>query len=369
MRDAKEQAERANQSKTRFLAHLSHEIRTPLNAIVGFTQILLNHRNTIPMEYVGYIEHIQTGGRTLSELINNILDLSKIEAGKMAAQMEDLNLKLLIQSVYHINKAPALQKGVKLTYSFDPNLPDAIQSDRTLLNQILINLVGNAIKFTSGERGVSLEAHRDGEHHMRFECIDEGIGIPKEKQQRIFEAFEQAHETNRRTYGGTGLGLALVKKAVELLDGNIELESAPGEGSRFTVRMPLVAADSRHLLTASEQMAQVAFSGDAEDILMVDDDPMGRAMMRSLLLDIGLDMIEAEHGEEGLDLLRGGLSPKLIFMDMEMPVMNGVDTIQAIRTHEIWHELPIIAFAANAFVDQRERGLHRWRLSRVYLKH
>ncbi|MGK5093410.1 response regulator [Deltaproteobacteria bacterium TL4] len=203
---SKEQADQANLAKSRFLANMSHEIRTPLNSIVGFSQILSKQAKdlALPHDFIDYLQIIQQGGENLSELINNVLDLAKIEAGKTEVEMETLNLSLLGQGIFHINKATALKKQLKLTYEVSPQLPEFVVSDRTKMNQILMNLVGNALKFTPEGKQVTLKIEKEGDWIV-LQVEDQGIGIPEEKQMTIFEAFEQADKSTTRQYGGTGL--------------------------------------------------------------------------------------------------------------------------------------------------------------------
>ncbi|MCP4113513.1 MAG: hypothetical protein GY749_49630 [Desulfobacteraceae bacterium] len=203
------------------------ELQQVVEAINGMK---INLRNSYK-EFQNYLKNIQTSGQNLSELINNILDLSKIEAGKMELS-EPLNIRTLIQSIYHINKAQALQKGISFQYDIDSGLPDIISSDRTKLNQILMNLTGNAIKFTPSGKEIRIRATKD-DNQILFKVIDQGIGIPRDRQENIFGLFEQVDSTITRKFGGTGLGLAITKKMVMLLNGEIWLRSVPGKGSVF----------------------------------------------------------------------------------------------------------------------------------------
>ncbi len=207
---AKKEAGSVSRTKTQFLANMSHEIRTPLNSIVGFSQILLKHLEAygLPRKFTQYLETIKMVGNNLSELINNILDLSKIEAGKTSISFEPINLRLMVQGIYFINKTSALEKGVHFNYNFDQHVPGIIDSDRTKLNQILMNLVTNAIKFTPKDKEVRLMTSRDN-NMIKFEVIDNGIGIPEERLSMIFDQFEQADGSITRDFAGTGLGLAI----------------------------------------------------------------------------------------------------------------------------------------------------------------
>jgi len=357
----KELAEAANLSKTRFLANMSHEIRSPLNAIVGFSQILMKQagKHDLPKEFGHYLENIQTSGRNLSELINNILDLSKIEAGKMALSREDLNLKLLVQGIYHIFKQKAAEKGVVFNYNYEGNLATLIHSDRTRLNQILVNLVDNAIKFTSSGKNVWLRAGRDGSSIV-LEVQDQGIGIDPSKHKSVFQAFEQADAGTTRNFGGTGLGLAITARMVNLLGGDIQLESALGEGSTFTVRIPFTSGSAVATPQIGELWTRVGFHKNSS-ILVVDDNVMNREMAQALFSEMGLKVHLAAGGAEAVDLaLR--LKPNLVFLDLHMPEVSGYEALRRIRRHSEGADMKIVAFSADAFREQqvtaREAGFN-----------
>ncbi len=349
LRKAKEEAESASLAKTSFLANVSHEIRTPLNAIVGFSRILLKHQSQISPRFLQYLENIRVSGVSLTEIINNVLDLAKIEAGKVEMDEEDVDIRLLLQSLYQISKDRAAEKGVRVKYDIDPAIPKRVRIDRTRLNQILMNLADNAIKFTPKGQEVDIRLDREG-HEMVFKVQDEGIGIPEDRLQEVFNPFEQADGSTTRQYGGTGLGLAIVKSLVEILGGAISAESKTGVGSTFTVRLPLIDVDHVESVVESADWRNYSFRPGVK-ILLVEDNPMNQEMLLAVLEDTGLTAKIAENGQVALDML-ATVSPDLILMDLHMPVMDGLTAARKIRENPDFAGLPIIGLSADAFVER-----------------
>ncbi|MBF0368057.1 MAG: response regulator [Magnetococcales bacterium] len=351
---AKEQAESANQAKTAFLANVSHEIRSPLNAIVGFAQILFDNRDEIPTRYQHYLENIRISGDNLAEIINNVLDLAKIEAGKEVVEKEAIEIRLLVQSLHHINKVRAGEKGVVLTYDVAPEIPRLILSDRTKVNQILMNLVVNAIKFTPSGGSVAIRV-AVAEEWLVFRVADEGVGIPPDKLTTIFEPFEQVQDIHNTQQKGTGLGLSIVKSLTGLLGGTVEVESEPGRGTLFTVGLPLEEVDEPAREGREQNWHHYTFPSDLH-LLLVDDNPLNREMLQTVLERVGLQVTCAENGALGVARARE-LVPDMILMDFHMPVMDGLTATGKIRSDPQLARIPIIGVSADALVGRKEECL------------
>lgn len=347
----KERAEQASAAKSSFLASVSHDIRTPLNAVLGYSQILKRYaaRGALPPDLVESIENIHLSARNLSDIIDNTLELSKIEEGKLSISDDVVNLGLLAREVFQIAKMEADEKGVVLQHTFDSELPDTVITDRTKLTQILINLISNAIKFTPAQKHVDFLVGRRGQM-MHFAVKDEGIGIAKDKQALIFEPFEQADSTIARSFGGSGLGLAITRRLCEAMDGRVWLDSEPGIGATFHVELPLRVTD--------------VIAGDAEDspahgfardvcVLVVEDNPINQKMMTALFAALDIDIHIAEDGRSGVEMARE-LRPECIFMDLQMPEMNGFEATRQIRQIPELADTPIVALSADAFSEQRQ---------------
>ena len=348
-------ARAALQVKENFLANMSHEIRTPLNSILGFTNLLKRkerHPNTIE-----FVEAIEKAGENLMAIINDILDLSKIEAGMMRIVPAPFSVRGLTHSIETLFNERVKEKGLSLKSTVAEDVPDTLIGDATRLTQILVNLIGNAIKFSNTgtiELRFSNRWLADGSFHLSIRVKDSGIGISAEKLEQIFERFHQAEDSITRSYGGTGLGLSIVKTLVELQQGNIEVVSEPGRGTEFSFHIPYHIAEAQivHQPQLNKEELNNLVSNSLK-LLVVDDNVMNQSLMNHLLTEWGASFVIVSNGIEAINELKIQTFD-LVLMDIQMPKMDGYTAAQYIR-NELAMDIPIIAMTAHAMAGEREK--------------
>ena len=344
--------------KENFMANMSHEIRTPMNAILGFTNLL--QRKNLDAESKEYIQTIQKSGENLLTIINDILDLSKIEAGMMRIESAPFSIRGLTHSIQTMFKSKAAEKNLQLSATVDESVPDTLEGDATRLTQIFVNLIGNALKFTNNGTisvRISNEGITGNTIMTGIIVADTGIGIEKEKLAPIFERFQQAEDSVTRKYGGTGLGLSIVNDLVLLQNGSIAVESEPGIGTSFRLIIPYKISADQISTVLSPIRASVITKEHFENtlILVVEDNEINQSLIRHLFNDWQLEFHLASNGKKALDKLREK-KYDLILMDIQMPEMDGYTATQKIRT-ELKLDTPIIAMTAHALSGEREKCL------------
>jgi len=340
---SKEKAEKADMAKSEFLANMSHEIRTPLNAVIGFSELL--EARIKDGKAKSYIKSIKTSGRALLNLINDILDISKLEAHAARISMSPASIRHLVNDTVSIFSLKSVTKGVTITSSIDRQVPDALLIDAARIRQILLNLVGNAVKFT--EKGfvrvnVTCTPVNDGRVNLRIAVSDSGIGIPESDFKTIFEPFRQRDDHNINRYGGTGLGLSISLKLAQMMGGGISVTSEVGKGSQFFVDLPdILTAEAA--FTENGNIPAITFK--PARVLIVDDDEMSRNILREMYERCGLTVLEAQNGNAAA-LIAEEIVPSLIIMDIRMPDMDGFATAQRLKSSAVTSKIPMVALTA-----------------------
>ena len=351
--EAHRKAEAANEAKSAFLATMSHEVRTPINGVLGLTRLL----RQLPPDQVArreeLLELLEGAGQELAALVNDVLDLSRMEAGKLSLRHTRIDLHRLVESCF---RAPALlgrERGLAMHLQIDAGVPRRVDADPVRLRQLLANLLGNALKFTDrGEVALRLRCSAAG--RVRFEVSDTGVGVPAEMRSRLFQPFEQADSSRTRRHGGSGLGLSICAQLAALMGGTIALQSASGPGSCFVVELPLQAS-APDLSAATSGPVGTRLAGLR--LLLVEDNPVNMLVAGALLRDLGAEVLEAHDGAQALALAaRDADRLHLVLMDLHMPGMDGFDTTAALRQAPDTAHLPVLALSASVVPSERERA-------------
>ncbi len=348
----RQKAEDAAAAKSVFMARMSHELRTPMNSIIGFTDLLRS--TSINDEQRYFLEQIKTAGRSMTDIISDILDFSKLEVGKAKLKIAPFNLVKLVESCSALIYPAAAAKHLELRTEIDPRCPEWVEGDELRLRQVLMNLLSNAVKFTN-DGFVSLRVILNSQHKDQFVIAlhveDTGIGIPRDKQQSIFNAFEQADASLIRQHGGSGLGLSIAHQLTDMMGGKIQLQSIEGHGSAFCITMPFKGTES--VLIPDKKLPENATQESGKHILVVEDIAMNRELVSSMMAKLGHRCTTAENGEQAIEKLKDDHFD-MVFMDLQMPVMNGYDATRAIREELDLDSdaLPIIALTAHALPEE-----------------
>ncbi len=356
LRHAKDAADAASRAKSVFLANMSHEIRTPLHAILGFSEVL-HQDGSLREKQSQALKAIRSSGEHLLSLIDDVLEVSRIEAGRLTLRSEPFDLPGVLAQIESMFRPRIEARSLQFQVTCDADAPRWVIGDGDRLRQVLVNLLGNAVKFTStGRIGLSMHGPKDtdADRRIQIEVADTGVGIPREELDRLFEPFEQTEEGRR--VGGTGLGLALSRQYIGLMGGSIEVCSNPGQGSRFVVSVPLqLAPESDSQSSAAVPSPPRALNSGLEQsrILIVDDEPLNRSVIKILLEPVGLEFEEASDGEEAIEIL-GRYRPDVILMDLRMEPMDGLEATRRIKAIPELSAVPIVAVTAGAFEEDRE---------------
>ncbi len=347
----------ASQVKSAFIASVSHELRTPLGAILGISELMLDG-DDLTDEYKEFSKVIHDAGKALLALVNDVLDLSKIEAGKMSLDLRQFNPAAIAGESVYLLKATAASKGLEIHLELANDIPDCVLGDPSRIQQIILNLLGNAIKFTDAGKvalSVTVQAQMAQTTVIRFSVVDTGIGIAEDQQSKLFQPFSQIK--TRKNYGGTGLGLTISKRLVELMHGQMGLESSPQAGSTFWFSIPF--EHSKQLLLATDSPNRVIELARGKRILVVEDQLVMQSLARNQMLNLGLECDITGSAEEALSKL-GDIDYDLILMDCHLPMMDGIEATSVIRARELELQktrVPIIAMTAGAMKGDREKCL------------
>lgn len=348
LEEAQSAALEASEAKSAFLAMMSHELRTPMNGVLGLTHALRGAR--LEPRHARYLEMIEKSGQGLMTILNDILDLSKIEAGKLELDISPFDLRELVDQTAVIWSETAREKGLELRLEIDPATPAWVMGDLARVRQILLNLISNALKFTD-QGAVTVRVAPAGEG-IALAVSDTGVGMTPEQRARLFSPFVQGDRSIARRFGGTGLGLTICRHLTELMGGEVTVQSAPGEGSTFTVTLPLAMAEKPAPLKA-EESKKLDFGGVR--VLVVDDNVVNQLVARAVLESVGVTVLTADDGRAALERLRDELFD-LVLMDVHMPVMDGIEAVRRIRAGEAGRaDMPIVALTADAMVGDAER--------------
>jgi PAS domain S-box-containing protein len=358
LREALDEAERANRIKSEFLANMSHEIRTPMNGVIGMTELALQENITARARE--YLQMVKQSGQILLSIVNDILDLAKIEAGKVELEKQPFDIREIVESTLKPLMATAKEKGLEFLYSFDPEISGTVEGDSGRLRQVLTNIVSNAIKFTAhGRVAISVnlaEIVSPESVHILFIINDDGIGIPMDKLSSIFTPFAQAGGSAHVNFGGTGLGLAISKDLVEMMGGKIWAESEPGQGSTFFFTIVFGLAKETSVPSRSPQL-QARRQIKGIKILLAEDNLVNRILAVEILQNRGHRVVAVENGRQALEKLRKETFD-LVIMDIRMPEMGGEEATRRIRLGEAGDpSVPIVALTAHALLGDRERIL------------